>query len=286
MNKRQVLLTVISICLLALVALAGQRPAPEKAAAAPADRFMLIQNPPDVSRYISLSGLAFMPVNPAASYQKDVRRQLLSLPPLGRSFPAEENVFTAPLVLPDQAQLAGLTVFGEDFDNQGAIQLRLKRCDHGQARCLNIVETTSTDIYAAGQFETARITPLNEVIDNNLYSYFLELELTALANSGLRSVRLELGGNGSLPPAGNVERWSLAGNVTNFIIPTVGWAQVRVCTDDLSHLNNVTHYPQLIADGQAQTLGSKSCVTVTGRDIELRRPLNTGPSAGTYQILR
>jgi hypothetical protein len=168
------------------------------------------------------------------------------------------------------------------------VAVRLKRCDHGQARCVNVVETTSTDSYAAGQFQTVRIAALNEIIDNNLYSYLVELELTALFDSGLRSVRLEMAneGSGSPPPSGGVEQWSLAGDVTSFIIPNGGWAQVRVCTGDLSHLPNQTHYPTLTVDGRSTTLGSNTCVTVWGRNIQLRRELNTGPSSGTYQILR
>jgi hypothetical protein len=60
----------------------------------------------------------------------------------------------------------------------------------------------------------------------------------------------------------------------------------RICTDDLSHLPNPTHYPTLVVDGLAQPLASNTCVDATGYTIELRRQLNTGPSSGTYQILQ
>ena len=237
--------------------------------------------------YTSVSALAFIPLNQNAFYAKDPRRQLLTLGNQARIATSDDNIFVAPLTLPDKSRLMGLTVFGEDFDNQGAVILRLKRCDHGQALCLNIAETTSTDVYAAGQFETSKVTTLNEIMDNNFYTYLLELELTAIANSGLRSVRLEfMTGEGATSPPGRVEKWSLSGQVRNFLLPNTNLVEVRVCTDDLSHLNNPTHYPFVVVDNRIVSLSSNSCVTVQGRNLEIRRELNTGPSSGTYQFLR
>ena len=291
MNKHQTLLTAIMASLFTLMAVTGSVLIIGRALAAPPEGTAArptSQGLANNSRYTSVSALAFMPVSESAQYNKDIRRQLLSLATQDRTFPVDSNIFVAPLALPDQAILTGLAMFGEDFDNQGAVQLRLKRCDHGQARCVNIVETTSTDSYAAGQFETVRVTNLNEIVDNSLYSFFLELELTALLNSGLRSVRLEMAGenSGNLPPPGNVEQWSLSGDIRSFLIPNTDLAQVRICTNDLSDLPNPTHYPTLVVDGKSMTLGSNTCVTVWGRDIELHRELNAGPSSGTYQILR
>jgi hypothetical protein len=255
------------------------------AAAAPLPETVAAGQPQGMTvLYTSVSALTFIPANEGIPYNKDVRRQILSLTGQGRA----DNIFIAPLVLPDQANLAGLTVFGEDFDNQGAVHLRLKRCDHGQARCVNVAETTSTESYAAGQFQTNKVTLMNEVVDNSLYTYLLELELTALFNSGLRSVRLELGQGTAppLPPVGEVQPWSLSNDVRNFVIPNSGWNQVQVCTGDLSHLPNPTHYPTLVVDGKSMQLASNTCAIVWGRIIEIRRELNTGPSSGTFQILR
>ena len=70
--------------------------------------------------------------------------------------------------------------------------MRLRRCEHNQGRCVTLTDATSTDAFAIGRFETLKVALLREVINNNLYTYFLELELTAGGNSGLRSVRLGL----------------------------------------------------------------------------------------------
>jgi len=255
----------------------------KQATAAPLPIEAVSLQSPATPQYVSVSALAFQPAQPNIAYTKDTQRQILSLigPNLG------STIFVAPLTLTDRNQLLALTVFGEDFDSQGEIRLRLKRCDHSQARCVILAETSSTLNYAFGQFETSPVTVPNEVVDNRFYTYFLELELTALANSGLRSVRLELATQGGAPPVGNPERWTLAGDQLSFPVPNADLAQVRICTDDLSHLNNVTHYPFVVIDSERTIpLSSNSCVTVWGRDIQIQRRLNTGPSSGTYQIIR
>lgn len=236
-------------------------------------------------QYISISALAFGPVSQFAVYYKDFNQQLLTLGNQPRNFTGDSNRFVAPLILPDQTRLAGLTVFGQDFDNQGEIRLRLKRCDHNQPRCIILTESASAVEYDGGLFE--KVSLFNELVDNAFYNYFLELELTALGNSGLRSVRLETTTDGSgSPPPPSVEKWSLAGNATSFRLPNQTTVQARICTDDLSYLDNPTHYPVLIVDGQAINLTSNTCITVWGYNIELRRDFNAGPSSGTYQILR
>jgi len=238
-------------------------------------------------RYVSVSGLAFLPLNQTATYSKEVTQQLLSLNSQNHNFAVGSNIFVAPLNLPDQSRLLNLTVFGQDADKQGAVWLRLKRCDHGQPRCVVIAETTSTDVYALGSFETTGLSLLNEVIDNSLYSYLLETQLTALLNSGLRSVRLAIVDNQTTAQAvTNVEKWSLSGGVRSFVLPNTSLTEIRICADDLSHLSNSTHYPRLLVDGKATTLVSKQCVTIWGSKIELQRDFNAGNSSGTYQILR
>jgi hypothetical protein len=237
-------------------------------------------------QYISISALAFGPLNQFTAYFKDTNQQLLTLGNQPRNFSGDNNRFIAWLTMPDQTRLTGLTVFGQDFDNLGEIRLRLKRCDHNQPRCLTLTESASTVEYDGGLFE--KVSLFNERVDNSFYNYFLELELTALGDSGLRSVRLETATTGGVtptPPA-SVEKWSLSGDVRSFRLPNQTTTQVRLCADDWSHLDNPTHYPILIVDGQVINLTPNACIVVWGYNIELRRDFNTGPSSGTYQFLR
>lgn len=258
----------------------------DRAAAAPLPELAATigqQQTGNSTAFASISAMAFAPLSQDTRFSKDSRRQILSLSGQSRN----SSLFVAPLTLPDRSRLTGITVFGEDFDNQGSVRVRLMRCDHGQSRCVTLAETTSTNNFAAGQFETIKVTISNEVVDNNFYSYFLELELTSIFNSGLRSVRLEtVGAGGSAPAPGEIERWSLSGAATSFPLPNLEWTEVRVCTDDLSYLDNPTHFPILVVDGQSTQLASNTCITTWGRDIEIQRRLNTGPSSGTYQFLR
>lgn len=278
MSKYQLWLIAILSSVFTLASVAGLFLVFERAVAAPQPQIA-----GSVPAYVSMSALAFTPATLSTPYNKDTTRQILALAGQNRNF----NIFAASVNLPDQSTLTGMTVFGEDFDNQGAIQVRLKRCDHSQAVCVNLTDATSTNAFAVGRFETVKVPILNEVINNNLYTYFLELELTALNNSGLRSVRLELLGEGQAPPpAGNEERWELSGNVTRLTLTSGSSRQVRVCTADLGDLPNITHYPSLVVNDQVIRLSSNNCITAQGSTIEVRRPYNTGPSSGTYQILR
>ena len=290
MHRRQIIFTALLSSIFTLALLAATLLLFSQAIAAPPSQ---VATPtPEINRAVrvSVTALAFEPVTQNARYSKDNGRQMIMLNTQTQIFDGTNNLFVAPLTLPDQAGLMGLTFFGEDFDNQGAVRVRLKRCDHGQSRCISLIDVTSTDIYAFGRFETARVPPLNEVINNDLYTYFLELELTALKNSGLRSVRLELverGGAIQTPPIDSpVERWELSGALTNFLIPNEGRNQIRICTDNLDNLPNVTHFPSLVVDGQSTRLAGNQCLSVWGRTIQLRRPVSAGPSSGTYQILR
>jgi hypothetical protein len=284
MNKHQ-MLTIIIIANAAIFIIASLIPFGNRVEAAPP----LIHNSPatlDSGPYFSVSALGFTPVSQNVPYLKDYNQQLLALTGQNRNFTADNNRFVVPLTLPDQRRLTGLTVFGQDWDNLGEVRLRLKRCDHNQPRCLNLAETSSDLIYNAGLFE--KVSPLNELLDNRAYTYFLELELTALSNSGLRSVRIELTGQEAVtltPEA--VQAWVLADLTTSLPI-TTGDARrvVRICTNDLSHLANTTHYPSLVVDNKLQVLPSNACVDASGYNIELRRNLSTGPSSGTYQFLR
>ncbi|MDX1521332.1 MAG: hypothetical protein R3264_06870 [Anaerolineae bacterium] len=284
MKTRHILLTALLSTGLTVLVLGGTLLFFSRAVAAPLGQVVTRS---ETRAYVSVSALAFMPTNRAAQYSKNSGRQMLTLDTTSRIFDEGNSLYIAPLTLPDQSVLTGMTVFGEDFDNQGAVTVSLKRCDHSQARCVSLTDATSTIPYALGAFETVKVAILNEVVNNNLHTYFLELELTALNSSGLRSVRIEmLTTGGSPPPVTEAERWELSGNLTNFVIPNSGYNQVQVCTDDLSSLPNPTHYPILRADGRSFYLDSSDCVTVWGTTIQIQRRLNTAASSGTYRILR
>jgi hypothetical protein len=288
MSKSQIVLVIVSSCLVTLVVIAGSILFTTPLAAAPsltAHAAGQSQTAPGF-QYLGVSALAFLPVDPQAIYHKDLNQQLLTLVGPNRNFTGNAHRFIAPLTLPTAFRLTGMTVFGQDFDNLGEVWLRLKRCDYNQAQCVTLAEVTSDLFYDAGPFE--KVSVFNELVDNGLFTYFLELELTALAESGLRSVRLNLIEEAAVSiPADTVQQWSLADMTTSFPISTGNTRRlVRICTDDLSHLPNATHYPILVVDGVAQSLPSQSCVDAAGFNIELRRHLSTGSSSGTYQFLR
>jgi hypothetical protein len=186
MNRQILVLVVLGNVVLGMVMSIALLWGPALAASVP-EETLSSQLQANSAQFVSISAVAFQPTQPNIPYFKDLQRQLLGL-----TAQTQNALFVAPLALQDRSELVGLTVFGEDFDNQGEIRLRLKRCDHGQARCVSLAETTSTAGYNFGQFETARISFSTNTIDNNAFAYFLELELTALAGSGLRAVRLEI----------------------------------------------------------------------------------------------
>ncbi|MBE7469298.1 MAG: hypothetical protein DPW09_06695 [Anaerolineae bacterium] len=283
MRKSQIGLVAVISTFLTLLIISGSLLIFSQVSAAPSAA-PLAQTNASLS-YTSVSALAFGPVSQFAVYYKDFNQQLLTLGNQPRNFTGDSNRFIASLTLADQTVLSGLTVFGQDFDPQGEIRLRFKRCDHNQPRCVILAENASTVEYDGGLFE--KVSLFNEPVDNAFYDYFLELELTALGNSGLRSVRLETtsAGTGSPPPA-NLQKWSLSGETTSFRLPNQTTTQARICTDDFGHLDNPTHYPILVVDGQVINLASNTCILVWGYSIELRRNYNTGPSSGTYQFLR
>jgi len=283
MRKSQIGLVAIISTILTLLIIGGSLLIFGQVSAAP-DETALVQTNASPG-YTSVSALAFGPVSQFAVYYKDFNQQLLTLGNQPRNFTGDSNRFIASLSLANQTVLSGLTVFGQDFDPQGEIRLRFKRCDHNQPRCIVLAETASAVEYDDGLFEN--VSRFNELVDHAFYDYFLELELTALGNSGLRSVRLETtnAGTGSPPPA-NLQKWSLSGETTSFRLPNQTTTQARICTDDFGHLDNPTHYPILVVDGQVINLASNTCIVVWGYSIELRRDYNTGPSSGTYQFLR
>lgn len=283
MSKAQIGLVAIISTILTVLIIGGSLLIFTQVSAAPSET--TLAQTPGSAGYMSVSALAFGPVSQFAVYYKDFNQQLLTLGNQPRNFTGDSNRFIAPLTLADQTVLSGLTIYGQDVDTQGEIRLRLKRCDHNQPRCIILAENGSAVEYDGGLFE--KVSLFNELVDNAFYDYFLELELTALGNSGLRSVRLEMTSAGtSSPTPVSLQKWSLSGETTSFRLPNQTTTQARICTDDLGHLDNATHYPILVVDGQVINLASNTCIVVWGYSIELRRNYNTGPSSGTYQFLR
>ena len=282
MKKQHIFLTAILSTTMSLAVIIGSVVWFSPAQAAP-----LPQISGSNAQTFSVSAMAFSPVQQNNSYIKDPQRQLLTLLGNGYTVTSDRNIFVAPLTLPDRGQLLTMVVSGEDYDTQGEVRVRFKRCRQNQSACVVLGETSSSLGFAGSIFETRSTFLQNEVVNNAFYTYFLELELTALNNSGLRAVRLEMVSTGSASaPVSSVMRWELSGNFTSFPIPNSGWAEVRICTDDLSHLPNTTHLPYVMVDGMRRGLSSNSCLTVQGYDIEIRRDRNTAASSGTYQILR
>jgi hypothetical protein len=287
MSKPQIGLVTVISAVLTLLIISGSLLIFSQASAAPPvgkDAAILAQTTASTN-YVSVSALAFGPVSQFAVYYKDLNQQLLTLGNQPRNFTGDSNRFVAPLTLADQTLLSGMTVFGQDFDALGEMRLRLKRCDHNQPRCVLLAENASTVEYDDGLFE--KVSLFNEPVDNAFYDYFLELELTALGNSGLRSVRLETASAATATPTpAPFGEWSLSDEIRTFRLPNQTTVQARICTNDLSYLDSPAHYPILVVDGQVTNLASNSCVDVWGYYIELRRDNNSGPSSGTYQFLR
>jgi hypothetical protein len=150
--------------------------------------------------FVSVSSVGFLPVAPENSaYTRDPAGQLLAL--TGSN--ANNNLFVAPLSLPDNSSVVRMTVFGQYFDSNGGIQIYLKRCPHnGQTACRRLASAgVNTGSPAQARFETHTTVVPNVIVDNQRFTYMLELELTALENSGLRSVRLELASSEEMEPA-------------------------------------------------------------------------------------
>ena len=294
MNNRQMMLTAVLSSLFTLTIIAGLMWLMGQASAAPPPKTGQTpagQTITPTLQYISISGVAFSPIQQNMAYTKDVRQQLLGLAGQSRNFGAGSNLFIAPLTLPDRSELFGITVFGADFDNQGEVRVRLKRCNHGQAFCVILAETTSTAAYALGPFETSRISVFNEIVDNQFYASFLELDLTALGNSGLRSVRLEVLSQAEAPFTAKKEPWLMQGPDRTFGLPnnTTRTRDVEICIDDLTRSNtDPIHYLSSTAESVevARLSSSNPCTKVAGEKIEIKRTLNTSRWSGTYQFLR
>lgn len=195
--------------------------------------------------YQSVSLFEFVPFKPNNTlYTINANPLLLTLGAKSDyNFASANNIFEAPLSLPDNVMLTGLTVFGVDNDNQGEVKVTFFRCNHtynSQTACQEISLSSNTS-NSLGQFQTQ--TPLGFIpfpIRNQDNFYFLQLEITALNNSGLRSVRLQFAdnsGSGSTPatlPEHPIVPWNLGANeLVEIPSPTGDPITVRVCVDAL-----------------------------------------------------
>lgn len=235
--------------------------------------------------YLSIPATAFKPTDSETAY--GVNRQMLTVESNTNNFSSVQT-FVAPVILADGTIIAEMTIFGQDFSEDSDISVRLLQCEHRQNRCDRLAEVSSSDISTAGQFELSTVKTTNSAIDNYDYSYLLEVTLMPSPQIGLKAVRLALIPNQPIPPdVAGVNNWQLAEGVRAFRLPNTTIVQARICTNDLSHLDNPTHYPTLIIDDtEIVPLSSLQCVIVRGLKFELRRGLNVGDSSGTFEFLR
>src|SRR5262245_58855604 len=117
MNRYQILLTAILIGILWMM-VASITLFFEPALAAPLSKPEESRSPQvsNAIQFVSVSAMAFQPIQSNLPYIKDPQRQLLGL---SQGIGPGRYLFVAPLILPDRSEWVGLTVFGEDFDNQG-----------------------------------------------------------------------------------------------------------------------------------------------------------------------
>ncbi len=188
MNQRQMLITAMLSCIFTLVILGGSLLIFSRAVAAPSAQSVdtAAQQGSDQKSYISVSALAFMPTQQASErYNRIFAQQLLTFTGEDHNFNENNNLLWAPLSLPDHSNITEMKIFGLDNDDQGKIQIYLVSCDHsGQTGCQRLAWAGSGDTWKGGAFETPRFDT-NKRIDNSLYTYLLELRLTALGNKDI-----------------------------------------------------------------------------------------------------
>lgn len=243
------------------------------------------QSPQAGINYLSIPATAFRPTDSDTTY--GFNRQMLTAQSNTDKFNRLQT-FVAPIILADGTIIAEMTIFGQDFSEENDVRVRLLQCEHRQNRCDMLADVNSSGISTAGQFEFPTAKIANSVIDNYRYSYLLEVDLMPSPQIGLKAVRLALIPNQPLEPdLAGINNWQLADGIHTFRLPNTSRVQARICTNDLSHLDNPTHYPTLIIDDtEIVPLSSRQCVIVRGFKFELRRGLNVGDSSGTFEFLR
>lgn len=247
------------------------------------------------SSYTSVSLFEFVPFNPSNTlYTIDGDPILLTLGAKSDYNFGGANIFEAPLSLPNNVMLTGFTLFGVDNDNQGEVKVTLFSCNHNlQAQCQTIT-LSSTASNSLGPFQTQTPTGFTPIpIRNQTNFYFLQLEITALNGSGLRSVRLQFvdnGGSDSIPttlPEFPVVPWNINANeLVPIESPSGNPITVRVCVEFMNAAD--FDRPDVVTDGDfsnAITLNFGACREFTGRFIQIRGKGRTTTS-GYYQRLQ
>ena len=245
--------------------------------------------------YSSVSSMAFQPFSPRTMpYRRGFDEQILALDTTSREIEGQNNWYVAPLFLPDNTIITGITFFGRDTDPTGWVEIALWRCTHGgDVSCINLpLSSYRTDEpFAAGGFDSGRIA-LNEVVNNQIYSYTLATRIMALNGSGLRSVLVEASaGNGVISPppgsGGSIEgpvSWSLNNrNVTTQLTTNLSTtAEVRICSSSSSSADIEIRY-----DSNTETLTPGNCARYSGYSSYAVKNVGVyGSSAsGTFEVL-
>lgn len=295
--KRQVLIisAVSSFFTVALVAaslliISGVLAAP---AAEPFPATMQ-QSASTANRYLSISSMTFQPFSEeTAPYRRNFEEQILALDTSSLEVENQNNWFIAPLLLPNDTLLTGITFFGRDLDPNGWIEIALWRCTHGgQVSCIDLpLSSYRTDeSFTGGNFDSGRIA-LNEVINNQIYSYTLATRIMAVNGSGLRSVVVELsetsGSDGSSGTGGSSEpiAWTLDNrNVTTQLATGISpSAVVEICSDSRSSANIEVQYGSNVS-----TLTPGNCARYSGYSSYAVKNVGVYGSfaSGTFEVFR
>jgi hypothetical protein len=284
MTKQQVLLIAVLSSLLTVAIGVGSLLIFSQAVAAP-EASSAAQT--SGRAYVSVSALAFEPMFPQTppAYTKSFP-QFLSLNTTDRGPESQGNWFAAPLNLPHNSTLAGMTVFGQDNDPAGRMTVFLWNCDHSGTNGCQTIASYDTMLNSVNTaVDSGRLT-INHRVNNEAYTYVLGLNLWAVNNSGLRSVRLELTNlstelPGGAPPTQAEVSWTVPAYGQTQLLNLSQAAEVRICTDVLGR----NSLPTLAVDDSNQyQLQSDTCVVYTGQRFKLIGDIN--PASGTYQILR
>ncbi|MCB0197031.1 MAG: hypothetical protein KDJ65_34100 [Anaerolineae bacterium] len=246
--------------------------------------------------YISISSMAFQPFSPRTlPYRRGFDEQILALDTTSREIEGQNNWYVAPLSLPDNTIITGITFYGRDVDPNGWVEIALWRCTHGgDVSCVNLpLSSYRTDEpFASGSFDSGQIA-LNEVVNNQIYSYTLATRIVALNGSGLRSVLVETAAtNGTVSPppgsGGSIEgpvSWTLNNrNVTTQLSTNLSpTAEVRICSNSGSSADVEIRY-----DNNTETLTPGNCARSSGYSAYSVKNVGVyGSSAsGTFEVLR
>jgi hypothetical protein len=236
MRKYYILLTANLFGFFALIIITNLVLYSGNAVAAPVHKsnFSVTQQTSEQRSYISVPSVAFMPVSQnTRPYNRIVswKQDEFESPMLTLKESSENNSwFLAPLNLPHNSTLTGISFYGEAKGDAGQIGLVLLQCEHNGG-CENLFEQVANTNHV-GKIDSGT-NPIKVQVNNEFYSYVLGLKITT-SESGLRSVRLEITEGGEEPspviePA--VENWFLEEKGVS-IQPIIGIsasAIVKIC---------------------------------------------------------